>query len=113
VSTACVAGETGNDVEHFVSTKVSVVFVLLGELRATIFIETPTGDVPRGDGNVPLRSAGRIFVRVPVTERCDDGTAAGEGIVKQWLFRKIDEISNEDGPDAEELPIEEVDDCNI
>lgn len=82
-SSLCVAGETGKDAEHFVSTKVSVVFVLVGEFRAAIFIETPTGDVPRGDGIVPLRRAGRILVRVPVTDRCEGGGAADEGAVKQ------------------------------
>jgi hypothetical protein len=53
------------------STRVSVVFVLVGEFKLATFVDIPAGDIARGDCNVPLSKAGRIFVRVPVTVRCD------------------------------------------
>jgi hypothetical protein len=63
------AGETGNDVEHLMSTRVSVVFVLVGEFKLTIFVDIPDGVIERGDCKVPLSRAGRIFVRVLVAVR--------------------------------------------
>jgi hypothetical protein len=57
------AGETGSDVEHFVSTSVSVLLLLPSEFELRTFVE-PSVD----DGFVPFSRAGRIFVSV----RCDD-----------------------------------------
>jgi hypothetical protein len=51
------------------STRVSVVFVLVGEFKLTTFIDVPDGDIARGDCNVPLSRAGKIFVRVLETVR--------------------------------------------
>lgn len=47
-------------------------FVLVGDVKLGIFVLMPTGDMARGDCNVPLSRAGRIFVRVLVGVRCDD-----------------------------------------
>lgn len=58
-------GETGNDVEHFISTRVSVVFVLVGECKLPTLFDVLTDD----DDNVPLRRAGRILLNVLVTVR--------------------------------------------
>lgn len=103
-----VAGETGNDVEHLMSTSVSVVFVLVGEFKLTWFIEVPDGEPARGDCKVPLSRAGKIFVNVLVTVRWDgDGDDDGEKL----FFRKSDGILNDDEPDEE--VIVEDDDCNI
>jgi hypothetical protein len=74
VSNLCIAGDTGNDVEHFMSTSVSVVFVLVGEFAAVKPIGTPMGDAERDDGNLPLSRAGKILVNVLVVTLCDNGT---------------------------------------
>ncbi len=101
-----VAGETGNDVEHFISTRVSVVFVLVGEFKVTAFGEMPDDGTVRGDCNVPLSRAGKIFVRVLVTVRWDD-----EGDDEKLPFRKSEEILNDD--DTDEGVAEEDDDWSI
>ena len=51
------------------STRVSVVFVLVGEFKITTLFDTLDGELARGDDNVPLSRAGRILVRVLVTVR--------------------------------------------
>lgn len=66
------AGETGSDVDDFVSTSVSVVFVLVGEFIEMGFVVTLVGETARGDCSVPLSSAGKIFVNVLLAVRCDD-----------------------------------------
>ncbi len=85
-------GETGNDVEHFMSTRVSVVFVLVGEFKFARFVNVPDGDIARGDCNVPLSRAGRIFVRLLDTVRWDDDEAKSP-------LRKSDGILNDDDDD--------------
>jgi hypothetical protein len=101
----CAAGETGKDVEQFMSTRVSVVFVLVGEFRLTTFVEVLDGETARGDCNVPLSKAGKIFVRVLVAVRWDD-VADGDG--KKLPFRKNDGIFNDDEID-EDVPDEDDD----
>ena len=88
----CVAGETGNDVEHLMSTRVSVVFVLVGEFNVTAFDNVPDGETARGDCNVPLSSAGKIFVRVLVAVRCDEDDGDGE----KFPFRKSEGIFDDE-----------------
>lgn len=100
------AGETGNDVEHLMSTRVSVVFVLVGEFKFARCVDVPTGDSARGDCNVPLSSAGKIFVRVLEIVRWDvDGDEAKSPL------RKNDGILNDDEID-DDVP-ELVDDWSI
>ena len=70
------AGETGSDVDDFISTSVSVVFVLVGEFIETAFVVTLVGEIGRGDCNVPLSRAGKIFVKVLLADRCDDDDGA-------------------------------------
>ena len=86
------------------STRVSVVFVLVGEFRAIRFVEVLDGDMARGDCNVPLSKAGKIFVRVLEAVRWEvDG---GDG--KKSPFRKNDGIFNDD--ETDEDVVEEEDD---
>jgi hypothetical protein len=95
----CAAGETGNDVEHFISTRVSVVFVLVGEFKLTTFVEVLVGEIARGDCNVPLSKAGKIFVRVLVAVRWDDVDDGKNDDDKKLPFRKNDGIFNDDEAD--------------
>ena len=55
--------------EHFVSTRVSVVLVLVGEFNAAILDELADGETAHGDCIEPLSRAGKIFVRVLGTVR--------------------------------------------
>jgi hypothetical protein len=83
------------------STRVSVVFVLVGEFKATTFVEVLDGEIARGDCNVPLSKAGKIFVRVLVAVRWDDdGDGDGDGDEK-LPFRKSDEMLNDDETDED------------
>ncbi len=75
----------------------SVVFVLVGELKVTTFVEVLDGETARGDCNVPLSRAGKIFVRVLVAVRWDDD---GDGDEK-LPFRKSDGILNDDETDED------------
>lgn len=75
----CVVGETGNDVEHLLSS-------------FAVEFGGSAGEVARGDVNVPLSSAGRIFVRVLVADRCDDEDDDGG----KSPLRRIDEILNDE-----------------
>lgn len=96
------AGETGNDVEHFASTSVSV---LVGEtMERELFVDIALGEVERGEAlTVPFSSAGKILVNVPVTVRCDD----------EFLF-KSDAISKDELTVDVPLVDADVDDaCNI
>ncbi len=95
----CVAGETGNDVEHFMSTRVSVVFVLVGEFNIATFDNVPDGEAARGDCNVPLSNAGKIFVKVLVAVRWDADDGDGDG--EKFPFRKSEGILNDDKPDED------------
>lgn len=89
------------------STSVSVVFVLVGEFKLAKFIEVLDGEPARGDCNVPLSRAGKIFVNVLVTVRW-----AGDGDGDEKLpFRKSDEILNDDEID-DDVP-EDDDGCSI
>lgn len=54
------------------STRVSVVLVLVGEFKLATLVTVSDGDVVHGDCNEPLSRVGKIFVRVFVTVRCDD-----------------------------------------
>lgn len=89
-------GETGNDIEDLISTIVSVVFVLVGEFKLGTFVDAPDGDIARGDGNVPLSRAGKIFVSVLVTLRWDDVEDD-----ENSPLRKSDGIFNDDEIDAD------------
>jgi hypothetical protein len=51
------------------STRVSVVFVLVGEFNVGTLADMLAGEIVRGDCNVPLSRAGKIFVRVLVIVR--------------------------------------------
>ena len=101
----CVAGETGKDVEHFMSTRVSVVFVLVGEFKFARFDKVPDGEAARGDCRVPLSRAGRIFVSVLVAVRWD-----GDG--EKLPLRKSEDILNDDESEEDIIDGEE-DDCSI
>jgi len=87
------------------STSVSVVFVLVGEFKVTRFVEVPDGETARGDCNVPLSRAGKIFVKVLVTDRWDGDDD------EKLLFRKSDGILNDD--ETDEDVTEEDAGCNI
>ncbi len=100
------AGETGNDVEHLMSTRVSVVFVLVGEFKLARFINVPDGDIARGDCNVPLSRAGKIFVRVLVAVRWDDDDEEDDDDEKSPL-RKKDGIFNDDEIDVDVAEVED------
>jgi len=76
---------------------VSVVFVLVGELKVTTFVEVLDGETARGDCNVPLSRAGKIFVRVLVAVRWDDDDDGDEKLP----FRKSDGILNDDETDED------------
>jgi hypothetical protein len=88
------------------STSVSVVFVLVGEFKVTTFDKVLDGETARGDCNVPLSRAGKIFVRVLVAVRWDDDGDDDDG--EKLPFRKRDGILNDDEIDAD--VIEEDDD---
>jgi hypothetical protein len=77
---------------------VSVVFVLVGELKVTTFVEVLDGETARGDCNVPLSRAGKIFVRVLVAVRWDDDDDDGD---EKLPFRKSDGILNDDETDED------------
>ena len=97
------AGETGNDVEHFALTSVSV---LVGEtMERELLLDIALGEVERGEAlTVPFSSAGKILVNVPVTVRCDDD---------EFLF-KSDAISKDEWTVDIPLVDPDVDDaCNI
>ena len=94
----CVAGETGNDVEHLMSTRVSVVLVLVGEFKATTFDKVLVGETARGDCNVPLSKAGKIFVNVLVAVRCADDV---DGDTDKLPFRKREGMLNDDETDED------------
>lgn len=87
-----IAGDAGKDVDDFISTRVSVVFVLVGE----VIVILVDGEIARGDCKVPLSRAGRIFVNVLVAVRWDEGT------VGKLPFRNNDEILNDDETDDED-----------
>lgn len=89
---AWIAGDTGKDVDDFISTRVSVVFVLVGE----VIVILVDGETARGDCRVPLSRAGRIFVNVLVAVRWDEVT------VGKLPFRNNDEILNDDETDDED-----------
>jgi hypothetical protein len=89
------------------STSVSVVFVLVGEFKVTTFDKVLDGETARGDCNVPLSRAGKIFVRVLVAVRWDDGDDDDDDGEK-LPFRKRDGILNDD--EIDEDVIEEDDD---
>jgi hypothetical protein len=82
------------------STRVSVVFVLVGEFKLATFVNVPAGDIARGDCNVPLSRAGKIFVRVPVTVRWDDDDAKSP-------LRRSDGILNDDDIDDDVAEFED------
>lgn len=92
------AGETGNDVEHLMSTRVSVVLVLVGEFKATTFDKVLDGETARGDCNVPLSKAGKIFVSVLVAVRWEEDDD-GDGDTDKLPFRKREGILNDDETD--------------
>lgn len=98
VLNVCGAGETGKDVEHLMSTRVSVVLVLVGEFKATTFDKVVDGEIARGDCIVPLSKAGKIFVNVLVAVRCDD---EGDGDNDKLPFRKREGIPNDDETDED------------
>lgn len=105
-SIECIAGETGNDVEHLASTSVSV---LVGERGLVINAEL--GDAERGEElTVPFSNAGKIFVSVLVTVRC---VVDGDGF--RFFFNN--EAISRDGVTMDEGPVEADDDdavaCNI
>lgn len=102
------AGETGNDVEHLVSTSVSVVFVLVGECEVTMFVDMSDGEAERDDDDkVPLRRAGRMLLSVLVTVRCDDAGA------EKLAFRSNEEILNDDDDETDGGVVVDEDDCSI
>lgn len=72
--------------------------------RGEVRFDGSDGELARGDGNVPLSSAGRIFVNVLVTVRCDDDGKS--------LLRRIDAILNDDELE-DDTGIEGEDDCSI
>jgi hypothetical protein len=90
------------------STRVSVVFVLVGEFKLATFDNVPDGETARGDCNVPLSKAGKIFVRVLVAVRWDDDDDDSDGDGEKLPFRKSEGILNDDETDDD--IIEEDDD---
>ncbi len=84
----------------------SVVLVLVGEFKAILFDKVLDGEIARGDCNVPLSRAGKIFVRVLVAVRWDDDDGDGDG--EKLPFRKSEGILNDD--ETDEDIIEEDDD---
>ncbi len=90
------------------STSVSVVFVLVGEFKVTTFDKVLDGETARGDCNVPLSRAGKIFVRVLVAVRWDDDGDDDDDDGEKLPFRKRDGILNDD--EIDEDVIEEDDD---
>ena len=87
------------------STRVSVVFVLVGEIKlAALFIDVPDDDIARGDCNVPLSRAGKIFVRVLVAVRWDDDEEDDD---EKSPLRKSDGILNDEEMDVDVAEVED------
>ena len=79
---SCVVGETGNDVEHLLSS-------------LAVEFDGSAGEVARGDGNVPLSRAGKMLVKVLVADRCDDDGGKSP-------LRRIEEMLSDDELDEGE-----------
>jgi hypothetical protein len=80
--------------------------VLVGEFKFARFINVPDGDIARGDCNVPLSRAGKIFVRVLVAVRWDDDDEEDDDDEKSPL-RKKDGIFNDDEIDVDVAEVED------